>query len=627
MVPRHRLHLGFAVQLDLEGKDVFAGLLGELFAVDKQGNRFLVGVDLDLDLAAGALGKALGADMHKRVLAPPRLVQVEAVLLGFAVKGDKPLVVHTRLAALVAGIGGKVEHIPDVGTPQPRVALKAAQHIFVVEGLVFLGVVAAAGMLAVQVGHTLGTVLAEAQRAVRVAQVEEIHPQVVQEQPRHIPAQIQVPADEVGNVRHRVKGTAHRIARQRGQAGVVHLVAEVVQHAVVVQHIALVLGRDGDLVGHAPADDAGVVVVLLDQLLHLADGVGAPARHMLADIGDLRPDDHTRLVAQVVEVLVMLVVGKAHGVGAQLLDELHILVVHFPGDGVAQTLAVLMAGNAVQRVGATVQEKALLGVHREAAHAEALGDLVLHRAAAHQTHGAGVEIRVAHAVPQVGVLHRQGGVGAGAGQHGAAGGIGDGDLHLALALDAGLHADVGAAALDGGGDAHAAAAEVIQRDVIFADDQQADIAVDAAVEGEVRLLGVDAVVFAVVRNDSQGVLLCQQGGDVGAEGRVAAVVADDLGAVQGNGGAGVDTLKLQPDLLGVGVKGGLGEGGLVGAAAALIVVAAVLPVDMVPCMGQFHRRSLAVRTGKLPVFHQLGNSAHRCSPHRLVGAVGLFIFL
>ena len=101
----------------------------------------------------------------------------------------------------------------------------------------------------------------------------------------------------------------------------------------------------------------------------------------------------------------------------------------------------------------------------------------------------------------------------------------------------------------------------------------------------------------------------------------------ELLTVQQHGGAGVDALKLQPDLLGVGVKGGLGEGGLVGAAAALVVVAAVLPVDMVPCMGQFHRRSLAVRTGKLPVFHQLGNSAHRCSPHRLVGVVGLFIFL
>ena len=48
-----------------------------------------------------------------------------------------------------------------------------------VDGLVFLGVVTAAGMAAVQVRHTLGTVLAEAQRAVRVAEVEEVHPEVV----------------------------------------------------------------------------------------------------------------------------------------------------------------------------------------------------------------------------------------------------------------------------------------------------------------------------------------------------------------------------------------------------------------------------------------------------------------
>ena len=67
-------------------------------------------------------------------------------------------------AALVAGIGGKVEHIPDVGTPQPLVAVKAAQHILVVDSLILLGVVAAVGVGAVQVRHTLGAVLTEAQR-------------------------------------------------------------------------------------------------------------------------------------------------------------------------------------------------------------------------------------------------------------------------------------------------------------------------------------------------------------------------------------------------------------------------------------------------------------------------------
>ena len=45
--------------------------------------------------------------------------------------------------------------------------------------------------------------------------------------------------------------------------------AQVVQLAVVIQHVLLVLGGDGDLVGNAPADDAGVVVVLDLSLIHI----------------------------------------------------------------------------------------------------------------------------------------------------------------------------------------------------------------------------------------------------------------------------------------------------------------------------------------------------------------------
>ncbi len=41
----------------------------------------------------------------------------------------------------------------------------------------------------------------------------------------------------------------------------------------------------------------------------------------------------------------------------------HVLVVHLAGDGVADALAILMAGYAVQRVRLAVQEEALLGVN------------------------------------------------------------------------------------------------------------------------------------------------------------------------------------------------------------------------------------------------------------------------
>ena len=79
-------------------------------------------------------------------------------------------------------------------------------------------------------------------------------------------------------------------------------------------------------------------------------------------------------------------------------------------------------------------------------------------------------------------------------------------------LHPGLNADVSVGALHGRGDLHAGAAEVIQCDVILADHQQADRAVDAAVEGEVGFLGIDKVIFAVVgdRRSARSVLSAER---------------------------------------------------------------------------------------------------------------------
>ena len=377
---------------------------------------------------------------------------------------------------------------------------------------------------------------------------------------------------------------------------------------MVVAHIAVVLSADGDLVGDAPADDAGVVVVLDDQLLHLADRVLAAVGHMLGNVGDLGPDDHTGFIAEVVEVLVVLVVRQTDRVCTQLLDELHILVVHLPRYGIAQPLAVLMAGDAMQRIRTAIEEKALLGVNREAAHAKALADLVLHLAVQHKANHAGVEIRVTDTVPQVRVLDRDGGVAALAGDDLAAVSLVNRELNVTLgpALDI----DVGVGAVDGGGDLHARAAEVIQRKVVLVDDQQRHIAVDAAVEGEVSLLGVNAVVFAVVDLDGQLIVLAQYGGDIRTEGGVTAVVAGDLHAVQRNSCAGIDTLELQPDLLGSNIKGGCRELRFIGAGTAPIIIAAVLTIDVVPGVRQIDGDGLAVRAGELPVLHQLGRASH-----------------
>ena len=72
--------------------------------------------------------------------------------------------------------------------------------------------------------------------------------------------------------------------------------------------------------------------------------------------------------------------GQPDGVCTQLPDQRHVLIMHLPGDGVAQARAGLMAGHTVKGIGPAVEEKALLGIHREAAQAH-LGGHFIHRLA------------------------------------------------------------------------------------------------------------------------------------------------------------------------------------------------------------------------------------------------------
>ena len=89
-----------------------------------------------------------------------------------------------------------------------------------------------------------------------------------------------------------------------------------------------------------------MVVALADELLHLCERVLPAARHMLCDIGDLSPDDKTVLIAEVIEFLRVLVMGKAQRVGAELADDFHIRCVILIGKSVALALEVLMAAHA-----------------------------------------------------------------------------------------------------------------------------------------------------------------------------------------------------------------------------------------------------------------------------------------
>ena len=63
--------------------------------------------------------------------------------------------------------------------------------------------------------------------------------------------------------------------------------------------------------------------------------VRRPARLEHADKGDLCPNRKAQLVAGRIEILAVLVMGQANGVGPQLLDDLSVLVMFLGGQGAA----------------------------------------------------------------------------------------------------------------------------------------------------------------------------------------------------------------------------------------------------------------------------------------------------
>ena len=111
--------------------------------------------------------------------------------------------------------------------------------------------------------------------------MEKVHPEVIQEKSRDVPAEIQIPAYGVGDMCNGIERPAHSIAGKGCKPIWIHFVAEIIEHAMIIQHVGFVFCGNGDLVAHPPADDGRMVVVLNNQLLHLAAGVLPPVRHML----------------------------------------------------------------------------------------------------------------------------------------------------------------------------------------------------------------------------------------------------------------------------------------------------------------------------------------------------------
>ena len=87
--------------------------------------------------------------------------------------------VHSGVAALISSVGGKVEHIPYVRSPDVRVPREKFQHIFVVNRLIIFGVVKSFGFGCVQIRHAFRAVFGIPDGSFGIKHMKEFQPYVV----------------------------------------------------------------------------------------------------------------------------------------------------------------------------------------------------------------------------------------------------------------------------------------------------------------------------------------------------------------------------------------------------------------------------------------------------------------
>lgn len=131
----------------------------------------------------------------------------------------------------------------------------------------------------------------------------------------------------------------HEYVGHGGGPGGVQLVGQIVEGAVIFQQLLIHRAGSGDFVGKPPHRNAGMVVVLDNEFLHLVQGVGPAVVHVHGDVGNLGPDHKALLIAEVIEGLGVLVVGQPDGIGTHLQDQGQVLLHHLCGDGIAPLLS------------------------------------------------------------------------------------------------------------------------------------------------------------------------------------------------------------------------------------------------------------------------------------------------
>ena len=410
-----------------------------------------------------------------------------------------------------------------------------------------------------------------------------------------------------------------------GGTGGIQLLTQLLQ-VVVAFHQLLADAANQNFVGNAPEHDGRVVVVLDDQLGHLAAAVcvGILAGFEHADERNLGPNGKTDGVAGVIEILTVLVVGQTNGVGTDFLDHLGILVMVVNAQSVAFVQAVLMAGNTAQRGGHAIDGKAAVRGDGVAAHTNIDAQIVIGFIAALQAGNYGVQVGLVHA-PQLSIRHIQGNGGvisrAGGGSNLKSIGIFNAVLHGKVFVRVGHIAfdfERGAAVrCRFGGNFNAGAAEIIQVKVGIGHADQVDAAVQATIEREVGGRGIHGRRIFVADFNGQLVLaVMAQIRHISAENGVTALVGGGNRSVDLDGsgkGCGQNFnigAAAGQRLLGRSKGAGVNTGG------AQIAAVAVHAIHRVPGVGQGNRfsRAFALGEGQGPVFVQGNYVTHGKSP-------------
>jgi len=146
-----------------------------------------------------------------------------------------------------------------------------------------------------------------------------------------------------------------------------------------------------------------VIVVLTNQLTQLLLCVVAEGRIIGNRVHErnFRPHHQPFLVAQVVEVLRVLIVRQPHRGGPDLADQRHVLVVLRFADGPTEVATILVPVDAMQIERVTVQRKAGVGVNRKGTEAERCSDGIDDLTVAAHLCDRRIQVRIGEAVPQM----------------------------------------------------------------------------------------------------------------------------------------------------------------------------------------------------------------------------------